>query len=304
VAEDDPNMVSVLSEVLRDDRRNVISANNAERAFDLVKRESPDLVLADIEMPEGKPRGLDLLRQVKEYNRNIPVVMITGNGTKERAVEALRLGAHDFIEKPFRIDELIKRVDIALFHKQAVRAVAENAELKVQLREKFQFDNMIGKSPRMEGVYRMIERVANTDSTVIVLGESGTGKELVACALHYNSRRANMPFVAVNCAALPEHLLESELFGHRKGAFTGAAFDKLGLFQHADGGTIFLDEVGSMALVCKASCCVFCRTRNCAAWAIPARSRWTCAWWRRPMRRCRRSSRTNRFARICITGSA
>ena len=248
VAEDDPNMVSVLTELLRDERRQVISANTAERAFDLVKEDAPDLVLADIEMPEGKPRGLDLLRQIKEYNRSIPVMMITGNGTKDRAVEALRLGAHDFIEKPFRIDELVKRVDLALFHKQAVRAVEENVQLKSQLREKFQFDNIVGKSACMESVYRMIERVANTDSTVLVLGESGTGKELVACALHYNSRRASMPFVAVNCAALPEHLLESELFGHRKGAFTGAAFDKVGLFQHADGGTIFLDEVGSMAL--------------------------------------------------------
>jgi two-component system response regulator AtoC len=248
VAEDDPNMVSVLSELLRDERRQVVTVNDAERALDLIKEDPPDLVLADIEMPEGRPRGLDLLRQIKEFNRAIPVMMITGNGTKDRAVEALRLGAHDFIEKPFRIDELVKRVDLALFHKQAVRAVEENAELKNQLRDKFRFDNIIGQSPSMEAVYRMIERVANTDSTVLILGESGTGKELVARALHYNSRRANMPFVAVNCAALPEHLLESELFGHRKGAFTGAAFDKVGLFQHADGGTIFLDEVGSMAL--------------------------------------------------------
>ncbi len=248
VAEDDPNMVTVLSEVLRDERRQIIAANNAERALDLVKQDPPDLVLADIEMPEGKPHGLDLLRQVKEYDRQIPVVMITGNATKERAIEALRLGAHDFIEKPFRIDELVRRVDTALFHKQAVRAVEENIHLKNELREKFRFDNIIGRSPCMERVFEMIERVANTDSTVLVLGESGTGKELVARALHYNSRRANMPFVAVNCAALPEHLLESELFGHRKGAFTGAAFDKVGLFQHADGGTIFLDEVGSMAL--------------------------------------------------------
>ncbi len=248
LAEDDPNMVTVLSEVLRDERRQIIAANNAERALDLVKQDPPDLVLADIEMPEGKPHGLDLLRQVKEYDRQIPVVMITGNATKERAIEALRLGAHDFIEKPFRIDELVRRVDTALFHKQAVRAVEENIHLKNELREKFRFDNIVGRSPCMERVFEMIERVANTDSTVLVLGESGTGKELVARALHYNSRRANRPFVAVNCAALPEHLLESELFGHRKGAFTGAAFDKVGLFQHADGGTIFLDEVGSMAL--------------------------------------------------------
>ncbi len=123
----------------------------------------------------------------------------------------------------------------------------ENVELKKQLQDKFRFDNLVGDSPQMEAVYRMIERVANTDATVLILGESGTGKEPVARALHYNSRRAAMPFVAVNCSALPEHLLESELFGHRKGAFTGAAFDKVGLFQHADGGTIFLDEIGSMA---------------------------------------------------------
>jgi two-component system response regulator AtoC len=248
VAEDDPNMVSVLSEVLRDDRRQVIATNNADRALELIQQDPPDLVLADIEMPEGNPSGLTLLRKAKEHNRLLPVVMITGNATKERAVEALRLGAHDFIEKPFRIDELIKRVETALFQQKAVHALQENAELKNQLREKFRFDNIVGTSAQMEAVYRMIERVANTDSTVLILGESGTGKELVAKALHYNSRRAAMPFVAVNCAALPEHLLESELFGHRKGAFTGAAFDKVGLFQHADGGTIFLDEVGSMAL--------------------------------------------------------
>ncbi|MCG3146586.1 MAG: Regulatory protein AtoC [Verrucomicrobiae bacterium] len=248
VAEDDPNMVSVLTEVLRDERRQVITASSAERAIELVKQDPPDLILADIEMPEGKPRGLELLRQVKDHNRNIPIVMITGNATKDRAIEALRLGAQDFIEKPFRIDELVRRVETALFHQQAVRALQENAELKTQLKEKFQFDNIIGRSASMEAVFRMIRRVANTDSTVLVLGESGTGKELVARALHFNSRRANMPFVAVNCAALPEHLLESELFGHRKGSFTGAAFDKVGLFQHADGGTIFLDEVGSMPL--------------------------------------------------------
>ena len=248
VAEDDPNMVSVLSEVLRDANGHVISANNAERALELIKTESPDLVLADIEMPEGRPRGLDLLRQAKDFNAGIAVIMITGNATKDRAIEALRLGAQDFIEKPFRVDELMRRVDNALLRKQAVRAIQENAVLKNQLRDKFRFDNIIGSSACMDAVFRMIQRVADTDSTVLVLGESGTGKELVARALHFNSRRANQPFVAVNCAALPEHLLESELFGHRKGAFTGAAFDKVGLFQHADGGTIFLDEIGSMAL--------------------------------------------------------
>ncbi len=247
IVDDDPAMVAVLSEVLREHRHDVIPASSPERALQLTRDESPDLVLADVEMPEGKPLGLKLLQQIKEHNRSIPVVMITGQGTKERAVQALRAGAQDFIEKPFQIDELVKRVDNALVQQKAVHALEENVELRRQLQEKFRFDSMIGTTPRMEAVYRLIERVANTDSTVLILGESGTGKELVARALHYNSRRAAMPFVAVNCSALPEHLLESELFGHRKGAFTGAAFDKVGLFQHADGGTILLDEIGSMA---------------------------------------------------------
>jgi DNA-binding NtrC family response regulator len=247
IVDDDPTMVSVLSEILREHRHEIVPANTSERAFDIVKEQNPDLVLADIEMPEGKPQGLKLLQQIKAYNRSIPVMLITGQGTKERAVQALRGGAHDFIEKPFQIDELVKRIDNALLHEKAVHAIEENIELKRQLQDKFRFESMIGTSPRMEAVYRLIERVANTDSTVLILGESGTGKELVARALHYNSRRAAMPFLAVNCSALPEHLLESELFGHRKGAFTGAAFDKVGLFQHADGGTILLDEIGSMA---------------------------------------------------------
>jgi len=247
IVDDDPTMVSVLSEVLREHGHEIIPANNSERAFDLVKEQPPDLLLADIEMPEGKPQGLKLLQQVKAHNASIPVIMITGQGTKERVVQALRGGAHDFIEKPFQIDELVKRIDNALLHEKAVHAIEENVQLKRQLQDKFRFESMIGTSARMETVYRLIERVANTDSTVLILGESGTGKELVARALHYNSRRAAMPFLAVNCSALPEHLLESELFGHRKGAFTGAAFDKLGLFQHADGGTILLDEIGSMA---------------------------------------------------------
>jgi len=248
IADDDPNMVSVLTEVLRDQRYEVLTAASAGRALEMAKEQAPDLVLADIEMPEGRPAGLELLRQVREFNPSIPVIMITGNATKERAVAALRSGAQDFIEKPFRIDELIKRVENAVFRQKAVHALQENVELKKQLRERLRFDNLIGTSTPMEAVYRIMARVANTEATVLILGESGTGKELVAKALHYNSRRAPMPFVAVNCAALPEHLLESELFGHRKGAFTGAAFDKLGLFQYADGGTIFLDEIGSMAL--------------------------------------------------------
>jgi DNA-binding NtrC family response regulator len=241
-------MVMVLSEALKEQRHDVITANSSDKAIKLVYEQQPDLVLADIEMPAGKATGLELLRKIREHNASIPVILITGEATIDYAIAAVRERAHDFIRKPFKVAEIIKRVENALIQRKAVHALEENAELKNQLREKFRFDNIVGNSTRMEQVFRMIERVANTDSTVLILGESGTGKELVAKALHYNSRRATKPFVAVNCAALPEHLLESELFGHRKGAFTGAAFDKVGLFQHADGGTIFLDEIGSMAL--------------------------------------------------------
>jgi DNA-binding NtrC family response regulator len=247
VVDDDPAMVAVLSEVLKAQHHEILPANNPTRALELFKERQPDLVMTDIEMPEGRPTGLDLLRNIQEINRAIPVIMVTGQATKERAVAALRGGASDFVEKPFQVDELVKRVDSALFYQRAIAALQENVELKRQLRDTCRPDNIVGTSAPMQEVYRLISRVANTDSTVLVLGESGTGKELVARALHYSSRRAAMPFVAVNCSALPEHLLESELFGHRKGAFTGAAFDKEGLFQHADGGTIFLDEIGSMA---------------------------------------------------------
>jgi len=248
IVDDEPAMVMVLTEALKSRQHEPLSALTPESALRLVREQLPDLVLADVEMPGGQATGLELLRAIKDHNDSIPVVMITGEASVEYAIAALREHAYDFIRKPFEVDELLNRVQHALTHQRAVHALRENAELKSQLKEKFRSDNMIGSSSKMEAVYRMIERVANTDSTVLVLGESGTGKELVARALHFNSRRAHMPFVAVNCAALPEQLMESELFGHRKGAFTGAAFDKVGLFQHADGGTIFLDEIGSMAM--------------------------------------------------------
>jgi len=246
IVDDDPSMMMVLSDLFTSCRHTVLTAATPARALELVKEQSPDLVITDIEMPNGKPAGLTLLSQIKEHDRRLPVVVITGQGTKERAVAALRAGAQDFIEKPFHIDEISKRIDNALLQRQGLRALQENVTLKKQLSDKFQLDHIIGNSPAMQAVYRVIRRVADTDATVLILGESGTGKELVAKALHQTSRRAALPFIAVNCAAMPEHLLESELFGHRKGAFTGAAFDKPGLFQAAEGGTIFLDEIGSM----------------------------------------------------------
>ncbi len=156
----------------------------------------------------------------------------------------MKNGAYDYLEKPFKLDELNLCIQRALSYNEAI---SENLYLRKQLKKKYQFSQIIGTSPKMQDVFKMIERVADTDSTILILGESGTGKELVARALHFNSRRQFAPFIPVNCSALPENLLESELFGHRKGSFTGAVNDKKGLFQEADGGTIFLDEVGSMS---------------------------------------------------------
>jgi DNA-binding NtrC family response regulator len=156
----------------------------------------------------------------------------------------MKKGAYDYLEKPFKLDELLLCIQRALSYNEAI---SENHYLRKQLRKKYQFSQLIGTSPRMQEVFTMIERVADTDTTILILGESGTGKELVARALHFNSRRQSAPFIPVNCSALPENLLESELFGHRKGSFTGAVNDKQGLFHEADGGTIFLDEIGSMS---------------------------------------------------------
>ena len=170
--------------------------------------------------------------------------MITAYASTETAVEAMRMGAYDYITKPFKIDELQMTIQRALDHMSAVR---ENTYLKKELKEKYRFESIIGTSTKMQDVYNLIAKVADTDSTILILGESGTGKELVARALHFNSTRQHHPFVAINCSALPENLLESELFGHEKGAFTGAVQDKVGLFEEAQQGTIFLDEINSMA---------------------------------------------------------
>lgn len=246
IVDDDPAMIMVLSDLLQTWQHTSVNASSPAQALEIAKQDPPDLVITDIEMPNGKPTGLTLLRDLKDHDRSLPVIVVTGEGTKERAVAALRAGAQDFVEKPFHIEELGKRIENALLQRQGLRALRENVTLKKQLTDKFQVGQIIGNSIPMQAVYRLIHRVADSDATVLILGESGTGKELVAKALHHSSRRAALPFIAVNCAAMPEHLLESELFGHRKGAFTGAAFDKPGLFQAADGGTIFLDEIGSM----------------------------------------------------------
>jgi DNA-binding NtrC family response regulator len=201
-------------------------------------RSSPDVILCDIKMPDGN--GLDLLRKVKAEHSQIPVIMITAHTSTEDAVEAMKVGAVDYIKKPFNNDELILIVRRALGEKTLQE---ENVYLKQELAARYTFANIIGKGSRMQEIFRTIERIGKVSSTALITGESGTGKELIARAIHYTSVRKDRKFVSINCGALPETLLESELFGHERGAFTGAVKDKRGLFAEADGGTLFLDEI-------------------------------------------------------------
>jgi two-component system response regulator AtoC len=244
LVDDDLTMVQMVGELLRQEGHEVFPFSNGAAAVVALTTHSPDLVITDLYFDKTRAHGLEVVRKARALSPPAVVIVITGFGTIETAVEAMKNGAFDYLEKPFKVDELKLCVQRALSYNAAV---TETAYLRKQLRKKYQFSQIVGNAPKMQEVFKMIERVANTDSTILILGESGTGKELVARALHYNSRRQFAPFVPVNCSALPEDLLESELFGHRRGAFTGAISDKKGLFEEADGGTIFLDEVGSMS---------------------------------------------------------
>ncbi|MGQ9662039.1 MAG: sigma-54-dependent transcriptional regulator [Kiritimatiellia bacterium] len=241
VVDDEPSVLSVLSTLLRGEGYDVVPALGGEKARDLLDTQTFDLMISDIRM--SPVNGMDLLRLVNKEQKSMAVIMLTAYGSVETAIEAMRLGAFDYITKPFKVDELLITVQRALQYRQALY---ENADLRARLDTRYQFENIVAESASMKAVCEMIRRVAPTDATVLIYGESGTGKELVARAIHKNSPRQNKNFVAVNCAALPEPLLESEMFGHVKGAFTGAVSDKEGLFEAADGGTIFLDEIGAM----------------------------------------------------------
>ncbi len=242
IIDDEPAMVEVIVTLCREKGHQVFPFNTAAKAVEQLDAIQPHVVVADIRMETMT--GFDVLRHVREHHRQTAVILITAYASVETAVEAMKLGAYDYVTKPFKIDELQMTVQRALDYQAAVR---ENVYLRKELKNKYKFENIIGTSLKMQGVYNLIGKIADTDSTVLIQGESGTGKELVARGLHFNSNRQHHPFVAINCSALPENLLESELFGHKKGAFTGAVSDKRGLFEEANLGTIFLDEVNSMA---------------------------------------------------------
>lgn len=244
LVDDELTMVQMVTEKLRQEGHEVFPFTNSKDALVAIETHAPELVITDLYLDKTRAHGLEILQKARSLTPPASVILITAFGSIETAVEAMKNGAYDYLEKPFKLDELNLCIQRALSYNEAI---SENFYLRKQLKKKYQFSQLIGTSPKMQGVFKMIERVADTDSTILVLGESGTGKELVARALHFNSRRQFAPFIPVNCSALPENLLESELFGHRKGSFTGALNDKKGLFQEADGGTIFLDEVGSMS---------------------------------------------------------
>jgi two-component system NtrC family response regulator len=242
IIDDEPKMCKVLKFALEPEGYSVATAESAEAGLAAFSQNPFDLVITDLKMP-GKD-GLFVLDSVKKQRPETEIIMMTAYATAQNAVEAMKKGAYDYIIKPFEMDELKLKVRHIM---EKRRLAEENVDLKKQLKDRYSLENMVGRSGVMQEVYKLVERVAATDATVLIRGESGTGKELVAQAIHQLSPRASEPFIAVNCAALPENLLESELFGHEKGAFTGADKLKLGRFELAGGGTIFLDEIGEMS---------------------------------------------------------
>jgi two-component system response regulator PilR (NtrC family) len=239
VVDDEESMRQLLEIALGKEGHRITVAESGKKATELFDKSSYDLVISDIKMADMS--GVEVLRHIKETDPGVPVIMVTAYASAETAVEALRLGAYDYLTKPFKLEELKANIRNAL---DKVRLEHENLTLKRELKEKQGLDSMIGGSPVMFELFEHIKSVAATNSTVLITGESGTGKELAARAIHQNSARAGRPFVSINCGALPETLLESELFGHLKGSFTGAITNHKGLFEEAHRGTIFLDEIG------------------------------------------------------------
>lgn len=243
VVDDEESIREFLEIMLRKEGYEVTCAEDGQKAIDVLKKKAFDMVVSDLQMPNLT--GLELLKQVRDQHPDMLFMMITAFGTTETAVEAMKLGAYDYLTKPFKIDEV--RINIA----NALRSKnleVENRTLKKELKQEYSFQNLVGNSDSMHRIYEMVRRVSQTPTNVLITGESGTGKEMVAKAIHYNGPLKDRPFVTVNCGAIPESLMESEMFGHKKGSFTGAVADKSGLFEVADGGTLFLDEVGELPL--------------------------------------------------------
>ncbi|UCB48308.1 MAG: sigma-54-dependent Fis family transcriptional regulator [Deltaproteobacteria bacterium] len=241
IVDDEKNYLVVLEALLGPEGYEILTAGSASDAIRLIRNSDLDLMITDMKMPETS--GMQLLEESKKIKPDLPVIMMTAYGTIEMAVEAMKKRAYDYITKPFQNEELKLTVKKAL---ENYRLIKENRRLSEALSDRYKYGNIIGKSKAMQGIYEMISKVAQSKASVLITGPSGTGKELIAKAIHYDSPRRDRPFISVNCGALTETLLESELFGHEKGAFTGALSMRKGRFELADGGTLFLDEVSDM----------------------------------------------------------
>lgn len=257
IADDEEIVIQSCIRILSDDKFQIEVARNGLEAVEMIAENDYDMLILDIMMP--KMTGMEVLQRVKETHPDVDVIMITGLNQIETAVEAMKLGAFDYLPKPFDPQELEMVVARAFERRQLLQ---ENIHLKKEVSARYSFENIIGSSQPMQSVYRMVARCAPTNSTVLLRGDSGTGKELIARAIHFNSLRKDQPFVIVDCASLSENLLESELFGHVKGSFTGAVSNKKGLLETADGGTLFLDEIGNISLSTQAKLLRFIEERE------------------------------------------
>lgn len=243
VVDDEESIREFLEIMLKKEGYEITLAEDGQKAKELVQKKSFDLIISDLQMPNMT--GIELLKYIRQNYPEVLFMMITAFGTTETAVEAMKMGAYDYLTKPFKIDEV--RINIANALKSK-NLEFENRSLKKELNKEFSFQNIIGNSPAMHHVFDLIKRVSQAPTNILITGESGTGKEVIAKAIHYNGPLKDKPFVTINCGAIPENLMESEMFGHKKGSFTGAIADKQGLFEVADGGTLFLDEVGELPL--------------------------------------------------------
>ena len=241
LVDDEPNILELLSVALEDEDYKVLTAKSGDEALRQARKEKPQVVFLDIRMPGMD--GLEVLRRLRDTNQAASVIMITAYGAMETVLEATKLGAYDYLTKPLDLERVKVLIRRAL---EAQKLAQEVASLKSKVEEKYKLENIVGKHPRMFEVYKMIGRVMDNKATVLILGETGTGKEVVARAIHFNGVLKGGPFIAIDCASLPQDLLESELFGHEKGAFTGAVAQKMGKFELADKGTLFLDEIGNL----------------------------------------------------------
>ncbi len=243
VVDDEESIREFLEIMLKKEGYEITLAEDGQKAKDLLSKKSFDMIISDLQMPHVT--GIELLKHVRDSYPDIVFMMITAFGTTETAVEAMKMGAYDYLTKPFKIDEVRLNIQNALRSKNLE---VENRSLKKELTREYSFQNVIGNSAAMHQIFDLVKRVSVAPTNVLITGESGTGKEVVAKAIHYNGPLKDKPFITVNCGAIPENLMESEMFGHKKGSFTGAVSDKSGLFEVADGGTLFLDEVGELPL--------------------------------------------------------